>query len=87
MAGVLGRQQFRIRPGLRAIMLGLLVSSVAGLAISQTSVLIIARLWSILVLGGMGVVVWGIHREKALMGASTNSVRGRNYGPNELGRE
>lgn len=57
----LARRHLHVRRGLRRVFLGLFCAAMAGVAVTTSSSLGVARLLSVPMLAGIGLVISGIH--------------------------
>ena len=60
----LARRHLRVRRGLRTLFVGLFVAAIGGVAVAFSSSLWVARVFSVPMLVGIGLVIWGIRFEK-----------------------
>ena len=59
----LARRHLLARRGLRRVFVGLFLAAVAGVAVTGSSSLVVARMLSVPMLAGIGLVIWGIYFE------------------------
>ena len=60
----LARRHLLVRRGLRTLFVGLFVAAAGGVAVAFSSSLWVARVFSVPMLVGIGLVIWGIRLEK-----------------------
>ncbi|MEW6159661.1 MAG: hypothetical protein AB1813_19705 [Verrucomicrobiota bacterium] len=63
-AACLARRHLCARRGLRRVFMGLFLAAIAGVAVAQSSTLVAARVLSLPMLAGVGLVIWGVCLEK-----------------------